>query len=130
MKSSTATGSYTLLLTLPLLQGSLFTGRRGCNKDVSIRMEHSVISYFLYSKHLLFFFFLLIAIICQKKLLWCGLKGIIICTYDENALEVSSMHPLSRVIVLGFPLGPMTCLITDSWSQKVPDVYFNFQIKI
>lgn len=54
--------------------------------------------------------FWIISVHCTKKLLWCGLRAVLIYTYENMCLEGSLIcHSFSKIIVIG------TCELLQPW---------------
>lgn len=54
--------------------------------------------------------FWIISVHCTKRLLWCGLRAVLIYTYENMCLEGSLIcHSFSKVIVIG------TCELLQPW---------------
>lgn len=65
----------------------------------------------------------LITIYCKQKVLWCWLSSALIYGYSSKSLRVSLiLCPLSRVTVIGSPLGP-ECLATGSINNSGCEFY-------
>lgn len=85
----------------------LSLGRRKCSICVLFRAEHSEVSYSLSLGQL--WISVLITIYCKQKLLWWELRDTLTLWVKCYVIQ-SLILCLSRIVVVGFLLGPMTCL--------------------
>ena len=71
------------LVIFPLLRCSLTIWYVGCVVDVSAGTEHPMICCFLHFDHLC----LSVCDVCEKKLLWYGVRGALLCGKDEDGFK-------------------------------------------
>lgn len=103
--SLTTSGSHTLPAFL--LWWSLNDWRWGCRIYVTIRGEHSAVSYALCQLGVS----MLITSYCKQMFLWQGLSNVLSYRYNEKSFGVSLIQcPFSSIIIVGFYPGSVTCL--------------------
>lgn len=98
-----------LAISLAPLSKYSMSFKCGCNIDVLFRDEHSTVSYSLHFDQL--WTSILTVIHCKKKFL-SVLRAALIYRYKDKYLESNlALYPFSKIIVVGSPLGPITCQV-------------------
>lgn len=83
----------------------------GFDEDILFWTKCSKVSHSLHIVQL--WVFMLVPIYCKKELLWWELRKTLICGHGSLSLGVISLpYSFSRITVVGFPLGPMTYLVS------------------
>lgn len=87
---------------------------RSCDPDVLCRTKHSLVSHSLLIDQTWVSVFITIKHI--RKFLWWGLRArFIYVSKDGNLGHSLILHPFSRIVAVGSPLGTMAYPIMGSW---------------